>query len=120
MQIDINKLKEVDLWPLAGNELTHGKNAGDTTFKACLSAPLILDTPDKIFSAKIFLQEFGAWPDIDTWPDVEVNALIVQFVASDLRDAGYCDILDLTGEPKKDLPERISRAGKAKYYYDLS
>lgn len=70
-----------------------GDNAGPITWRAAVEAfeeyPL-LDTDDKRAAFRAFAAGFGAWStdEIAAWSDAELNALCVQFVAGDIREAG--------------------------------
>ena len=46
--------------------------------------PLI--QPKDIQDAKDWLKGFGEWDDIDEWPDLDVNALVLQFIAGDVNE----------------------------------
>ena len=70
-----------------------GFNAGPFSWRAAMDRveeppfPLIDDT--NIDQFKKYLATFGAWSDeeIGSWIDEEVNALFLQLVAGDVRDA---------------------------------
>ena len=71
-------------------------------------------------AARKYLDTFeGSW-ELDTMPDVEVNALIVQCISSDIRE--NTDKVDLSELTRTDLKqegmERFFKVGK-KYYYTL-
>lgn len=71
-----------------------GNNAGrDTWNAACDDAAdygPMLDTPDKLDAMRAWAKSSGAWDaaEIAAWSDIEVNALFIQFVAGDMREAG--------------------------------
>jgi len=70
-----------------------GKNAGAETWRNAkdegASSPL-LTTPEQIEALRAYVKDFGAWSDeeIAAWSDVECNALFIQLIAGDMREAG--------------------------------
>jgi hypothetical protein len=79
---------------LSNNRATLGENAGPLTWNASLEAardiaPPILDTDEKREAFRDFVREAGAWDDeeIAAWDDVELNALCLQWIAGDIREA---------------------------------
>lgn len=75
-----------------------GDNAGRITWENAVDrgefSPL-LDTEEKREAMREFVRGFGAWTDeeINAWSDVELTALLIQFIAGDMRESG----LDCTG-----------------------
>lgn len=70
-----------------------GRNAGADTWNAAKEdAPdyLMLDDADKLDAFRAYVKGFGAWDDaeIAAWSDIEVNALFLQMVSGDMREAG--------------------------------
>ena len=69
-----------------------GQNAGKETWAAAVaegtSTPL-LTTPDQLEAMREWVNDFGAWSaeEIAAWTDAEVNALFIQFVSGDIREA---------------------------------
>jgi len=79
---------------LSNNRATLGENAGALTWNASKEAaatiaPPILDTDEKKEAFRDFVRGFGAWDDdeIAAWDETELNALCLQWIASDLREA---------------------------------
>lgn len=69
-----------------------GRNAGPDTWRAaCDDAPdyNILDDEEKREAFRAYVGDFGAWTDeeIAAWSDVELNALLLQMIAGDIREA---------------------------------
>lgn len=71
-----------------------GENAGRNSWGAAVNASSnkkfrLLDTPDKIEAFKDWAGEFGAWDDEEraAWSDAESNALLLQFIAGDVRES---------------------------------
>jgi hypothetical protein len=70
-----------------------GENAGPDTWRAaCDDSPdyMLLDTDEKREAFREFVGQMGAWDDeeIAAWSDIELNALCIQFISGDMRDAG--------------------------------
>jgi len=69
-----------------------GENAGretwDNAVESAEESPL-LTTVDDLQVCKDWLAEFGAWDDdeINAWTPAEVNALLLQFIAGNIREA---------------------------------
>ena len=73
-----------------------GDNAGAITWgHACEDAPdyNLLDTDEKREEFKAYIWDFGAWTDeeINTRSSVELNALLMQLIAGDIRDGPLAD-----------------------------
>lgn len=67
-----------------------GNNAGADTWRAaCEDSPdyMILDDDEKREVFRYYVKGFGAWTaeEIAAWSDVELNALLLQMVAGDIR-----------------------------------
>lgn len=77
-----------------------GKDAGRDTWNAACEDSTeynILDNDEKRELFREFVRGFGAWDDaeIAAWTDVELNALCIQFISGDMRDAGlHADMSD--------------------------
>lgn len=69
-----------------------GNDADPATWAAsCEDAPdwNMLDTDEKRDALRAHVRGFGAWSDeeIAAWSDVEVNALFLQLISGDIREA---------------------------------
>lgn len=69
-----------------------GNDAGPATWGAAVEdAPdyLMLDTEDKREAMRDWAQSSGGWnaEEIAAWSDVELNALFMQLISRDMRDA---------------------------------
>lgn len=69
-----------------------GNNAGADTWRAACedsSTYMILNTDDKRQAMRDYVRGFGAWTDeeIDAWTDIELNALLLQMIAGDIRES---------------------------------
>ncbi len=70
-----------------------GANAGPDTWRAAMddsAAYPILDTEEKREAFRDYIRGFGAWSDaeISAHSDASLNALCIQFLAGDIREAG--------------------------------
>lgn len=88
-----------------------GENAGRITWLAACDADfLILDDDEKREAFRLFVLDSGGWVEheIDQWSDSELNALCIQWVSGDMREAG------LTGCPDDDWHayEQAAQAGQ--------
>lgn len=96
MEIDITKLfNGDDYFPskYSASAAEIGQDAGRITWsQACEDAPEynFLDTSDKLDAFRAHIKGFGAWSDeeIAAWSDTECNALFLQLVSGDIREAG--------------------------------
>jgi len=69
-----------------------GANAGAHTWRAAVDdSPdyMLLGTEEKREAFRDHIKGFGAWSDeeVAAWPDVELNALFLQMIAGDMREA---------------------------------
>lgn len=68
-----------------------GDNAGPDTWRAAVDdSPdyMLLDDDDKRAAFKAHIAGFGAWSpeEVAVWSDVELNALLLQMIAGDMRE----------------------------------
>lgn len=89
-----------------------GRHAGAYTWRAaCDDSPdyVILDTEDKRAAMRRYVKGFGAWSEdeIASWSDVELNALLMQMIAGDIRGADLS-----TDSPDWDKHQRDSEEGR--------
>ena len=69
-----------------------GANAGADTWRAAVDdSPdyMLLDTEEKREAFREHIKGFGAWDakEIAAWTDIELNALFLQMIAGDMREA---------------------------------
>ena len=93
MEIDITAFVEnADPFDYSHSIAEGGENAGADTWNAAMteatSSPL-LTTPDQLEALREYVKDFGAWSDeeIAAWSDAECNALFIQLISGDLREA---------------------------------
>lgn len=92
MDIDISSLLTLDAYPLSHSQAEGGPTAGPDTWNAAklqANETALLDTPEKLVAFREWVAEFGAWTEeeIDNWTPQECNALFLQWIAGDVRQA---------------------------------
>ena len=99
MELNISRFfKEAASTDYSASVAEIGRNAGPDTWRAACDDSgdyMMLDDEDKREAFRKHVREFGAWSDdeIAAWSDVELNALLIQMIAGDIREAGL-DQLD--------------------------
>lgn len=95
-ELDITHLltsEDFTPFDLSNNRATLGDNAGQLTWQASKEAagaiPSLLPTPEHKDAFRDFVRETGAWDDeeIAAWSDTELDALLLQWIAGDIREA---------------------------------
>ena len=102
-----------------------GDNAGTITWKAACDDseeyPL-LDDEEKKEAFRVFIEGFGAWDagEIAAMDNVELNALCIQLVAGDIREAGL-DVPspDWLKYESSENAGRIYKGGDGKIYFSI-
>lgn len=93
LEISVNRLvNDVDPSTLSASVAERGKNAGPETWSnsvACATESPLLTTDEQRKDAREFFRGFGAWDDeeIAGWSHAELDALVLQYAAGDLREA---------------------------------
>ena len=91
LEFNVSSILSGELSDLSGSRAEHGDNAAQFTWgnanREAANSPVL--RADQIDDAKAWAAEFGAWDsdEIAAWSDDEVNALVIQYVAGDLRTA---------------------------------
>lgn len=133
MQIDISALLEEDLFQFSHSAAEGGENAGRNTWNAALRdastrRPPLLSTEEQLEAFRDWVSDFGAWDaeEIAAWSAEEINALFLQFVSGDVRNAGEDDLASLDWEEyQKDaeagrVPSYLYKDESGRIVYDLS
>lgn len=134
MELDITALfNECEPHRYSASRYELGERAGEITWANALEAAddyMFVDRntrPDIV----AYVGSFGSWSieEIAGWTDVELNALVVQFVAGDMRE-GALYAVDDDGEWNWDAYYEAAQAGQVasrmfkgddgRIYYDLS
>lgn len=131
-EIDITDFfNSADAFEFSASVAERGENAGKETWNNAKEegtrAPL-LTTPDQIQALRDHVKEFGAWSreEIEAWSSVECNALFIQLVSGDMREAGLDqdpDDQDWQEYEKRaergNCPGNIYRGDDGRVYYYL-
>lgn len=116
MEIDISDLQGMDLFLFSHSRAEGGDNAGPETWaNAMVQAEITpLMKEEDLEDFRKYIGEFGAWEDeeIAGWNLQECNALLIQFIAGDVREKKVDYLEDL-----EDYPDSIYKAGDKYYYY---
>ncbi len=130
MEINITSfVQNEDPFEYSASVMERGENAGQETWNNAKNmAPVLLDTEDKIEALRKYVKDFGAWDDeeIASWDDNECNALFIQLISGDMREASMLDIDDFDWDQyEKDasagrISGNISRADDGQIYYQLN
>lgn len=92
LEVNVNRLvTELNPADLSGSIMERGKNAGTETWQNSLEAAgagLLTDESERR-AVRAWAKEFGAWnaAEIAAWSDLELDALVLQYAAGDLREA---------------------------------
>lgn len=92
MEIDITEFAAATAWDFSHSVAEGGNNAGRNTWNAAKAyRPDMLKTDEARGTFRKYLGTFGAWDDaeIAAFTDEELNALLVQMIAGDIREAGF-------------------------------
>jgi hypothetical protein len=94
MEIDITTFFEnADPFEFSHSQLEGGPNAGPETWAAALregAESPILGTSEQLDALRGHMRGYGAWSDeeIAAWSPAECNAMLIQLVSGDMREAG--------------------------------
>jgi hypothetical protein len=101
MEINITRFVEnCDAYDYSGSVAERGDNAGPDTWNNALTeakASPLLVTDEQLDALREHVEGFGAWSreEIDTWSPDECNAMFIQLIGGDIREAGLdADFLD--------------------------
>ncbi len=116
MEIDVTRLV-TDLEPsdLSASVAERGKNAGPETWGnsvAAVTGAALMDD-DEREEAREFFKGFGAWEadEIAAWSAEDVDALVLQYAAGDLREVQSLCPGDGLGDVDWDEAEKLAHAG---------
>jgi hypothetical protein len=129
MYIDITSLLELDCFDLSHSRAEGGENAGRNTWnasKAQAKETPLLNTEDKLEAMRDFARSSGGWTreEIAAWNAEEVNALFLQWVAGDVREAGADSLDEIDWEEYEEkamegrIPSNLSKGddGQISFY----
>lgn len=116
MEINITEfVKNSDPFDFSASIMERGKNAGPETWNNAVEeakTSSLLTTEEQLEALRDYVKEFGAWSEeqIAAWSDDECNALFIQLISGDMREAGLdsCDLEEFDWAEY----ERRSQAGQ--------
>ena len=103
MEIDITSLVNMDCFQLSHSICEGGQDAGQKTWNAsklqAAETPL-LDTEEKLQAMRNFARSSGGWTaeELTEWTDQELNALFLQWIAGECREAGAASLNEIDWE----------------------
>ena len=129
MEIDITEIVEYENpADYAASVFELGQDAGAITWAAAVQSAdrlLVLESEWREEVTR-WLRGFGAWGDdeLARMSDREVKALLLQFIAGDLREAGFDYFSEQpfdwdAYEKREDTNGRVFRGDGGKIYYDI-
>jgi hypothetical protein len=129
MELKITEFfKNAEPYNLSASQMEMGQNAGKITWNNALdSSPdfWLLDTAEKRDKFRKDLKGYGAWDEqeIASWSDTELNALFLQFIASEMRECGladqYFEDIDWEDYESSDNAGRIFKGIDGEIYYGM-
>lgn len=117
---------------LSSSVTESGPCAGALTWSASCKASMhhpLLDDDEKRDAFRAWVRGSGGWSteEIAAWTDTELNALLLQWIAGDLREMGIdddtsdIDWVDVErGQNEGQYPSNIFRGKNGSVYFDLS
>lgn len=130
MYIDITSLIELDCFPLSHSSAEGGENAGRDTWNAskeqAKETPL-LDTEEKLEAMREFARSSGGWTreEVEAWNAEEINALFLQWIAGDVREAGADSLEEIDWDEYEELASEgrissnLSKGDDGRIYFYL-
>lgn len=133
MEINITRfVRDEDPFNYSASRWEYGNDAPQATWRHAMQegerAPL-LTTPEQLDALRDHVRGFGAWDEdeIAAWSDTECNALFIQLVSGDMREAGMdeCDLEEFDWEEYErrahdgQISGNISIGGDGQIYYYL-
>lgn len=99
MEININQLIESRAPIYSHSVHEGGEDAASNTWNAAkktAAATPILQAPEQLDAMRKWARSSGGWTkeEIATWDDCELNALFLQLVAAETREAGWDSLED--------------------------
>lgn len=88
--IDLSPMMGEDAFNYSASAYEMGENAGRITWNNAKDGPQLLRDDAQREAFKEWIADFGAWNEgeREAFTDQELNALLVQFVSGDIREAG--------------------------------
>lgn len=90
MDLNITQLADVPCFAFSHSAAEGGRDAGRNTWQSAMAGPRpLLSTPEEFQTVRDYFRAFGAWDDqeIAAWSENEIQALLLQFIAGEVRDS---------------------------------
>lgn len=133
MEINITSLLHLDMFAFSHSRMEGGDNAGQNTWNAAKEDsasrnPPLLATNEALEAFRDWIKDFGAWSEeeITAWDATECNALFLQFIAGDVREAGADDLESLDWDEYENdcqsgrIAGNLFRSEDGQIFYNLS
>lgn len=133
MEINITSLLSLDMFAFSHSRMEGGDNAGQNTWNAAKEdsasrKPPLLATDEALEAFRDWVKDFGAWSEeeITAWDATECNALFLQFIAGDVREAGADDLESLDWDEYENdcqsgrIAGNLFRSEDGQIFYTLS
>jgi hypothetical protein len=131
MEINITSLLSEDVFNYSHSAFEGGDNAGRNTWNAAKERSQdepLLTTPKQLDALRDYVKGFGAWTEeeIAAWDDNECNALFLQMVSGDIREAGADSLENIDWEDYKERAEagncssNLFKTKQGEIFYSLS
>ena len=115
MEINITAFfRDADHFEYSHSIAEGGPNAAENTWHASLHSEFtLLNSYDEREEARDWFGTFGAWDDEEqaAWTETELNALLVQWIAGDIREAESLCTDEETGEINWEAYEELQHLG---------
>lgn len=117
MEINLSPLLSANMFEFSHSVAEGGSNAGRDTWQAALAGPRPLLDEAGVAEFRSWVKDFGAWTrdEIEGWSVNECEALFLQFVAGDVREAGFDSLEDMTASDWAEYAKR-QEAGQCSSY----
>ena len=114
-ELNITALVDVDMWEFSHSVAEGGQSAGRDTWNAALAYVRenpILSTEQES-DAVDWLADFGAWErsELESMESAELNALVLQFIAGNVREAGVDTLAEIDWEEYRARQEAGAASG---------
>lgn len=125
MEINITSLIDADMFQFSHSVAEGGENAGRNTWNAALDGPRpLLSTPEERDAFRDHVRGFGAWDEaeIAAWTDNELDALFLQLIAGDCREAGSDSLAEIDWEEyeaNENIRHNFFQSEDVQIYYQL-
>lgn len=123
MEINITQLLEEGMFQYSHSRAEGGQNAGENTWSAAMNGPRpLLETPEQFQAARDYFRSTGGWDaeECEAFTENEVRALLLQFIAGDVREAGFDSIDDIDWEAyeaDENICHRLFKGTDGQIYY---